>query len=663
MIRGKIVRVLKIGRRMVNINDAAVLNNELQKGKKFYLYGAGQFYKRIIRAVQNDIIAVIDKKYSSIEPLNDMEIIAPTQLFSNNSPYGVVSGLNPFFDYIKRTEQLAEELEQYNVDIDLYMLDVEKIIDCGILSWGKRELLYDNITYLISGYSDFVRKAYLPEVIADRDYLNKLYEEPHSYVIYGNGIGLEDFDNGFIKHLNGRKDYYDNDQMRGDGRVLLFGDSRVSGFLLENRHTIAAFLKKRLKEIGLQFEILNYAIPGRDIERMVWQIENTEISQNDIVILGTGFYEYDNKPDENVYVWIEYIEEAFACVKKRGASFVYINLPTIMEMAELSKEEAEAVSFFTKTEFMDYSSELIEYYKGIIQIECATRGIIYLDATQELNKRKKYGQVFINLHHYGPAGCKCIGDMVSDYIRVITRCRDFKLKKVTKKKKLRSEMFNEKLNKMKIEDSHIDFCIDALKRKIEQKWKHYGNLGCIVMNANPFTFGHMFLVEKALEIVDKLLVLVVSEEGDAFSFNDRFNMVRENLADINRVLVLPSGEYCISKSTFPEYFNKDMLQGKTINMDIDASIFVHRLAPALGITKRFVGDEPFDSVTMQYNNTMKRIFEGSSVELIEIEREKHNGRAISASFVRKLISDKRWNEIVEYVPKATYEYLRCIEGD
>lgn len=50
--------------------------------------------------------------------------------------------------------------------------------------------------------------------------------------------------------------------------------------------------------------------------------------------------------------------------------------------------------------------------------------------------------------------------------------------------------------------------------------------GVIVMNANPFTLGHKYLIEKALEQVDHLFVIPVKEDASAFPYPERLAMIR-----------------------------------------------------------------------------------------------------------------------------------------
>ena len=47
-------------------------------------------------------------------------------------------------------------------------------------------------------------------------------------------------------------------------------------------------------------------------------------------------------------------------------------------------------------------------------------------------------------------------------------------------------------------------------------------IGAVVVNCNPFTLGHKFLIEESSKRVDTLIVFVVSEDESVFTFNERF---------------------------------------------------------------------------------------------------------------------------------------------
>lgn len=186
------------------------------------------------------------------------------------------------------------------------------------------------------------------------------------------------------------------------------------------------------------------------------------------------------------------------------------------------------------------------------------------------------------------------------------------------------------------------------------KRENAGTVGACVMNCNPFTNGHRYLVETAAKQCDTLYLFVVSEDASAFPAAVRYDLVRKGVADIPNVIVTKSRDYLVSRATFPTYFIKDRANTSNVQTDLDIAIFTDRIAPALNITRRFVGTEPFCAVTRAYNERMKQLLPEKGIELMEIERK--NG--ISASEVRRLMAAGDLAAIRELVPDATYEYIK-----
>lgn len=186
-------------------------------------------------------------------------------------------------------------------------------------------------------------------------------------------------------------------------------------------------------------------------------------------------------------------------------------------------------------------------------------------------------------------------------------------------------------------------------------------IGCIVMNCNPFTKGHQYLIEYAAACVDLLYIFVVQEDRSNFAFEDRLKLVKLGTAHIPNVVVEKSGEFIISSLTFPGYFTKDKEEKVKVDVSKDLAVFTDYIAPALHIKKRFVGEEPFDIVTKHYNEEMKKYLPLYGVELIEIPRKTFMEKPISASLVRKLLEEKDFAQIEELVPSSTYAYLKAIE--
>lgn len=184
--------------------------------------------------------------------------------------------------------------------------------------------------------------------------------------------------------------------------------------------------------------------------------------------------------------------------------------------------------------------------------------------------------------------------------------------------------------------------------------------GAIVMNANPFTNGHRYLVENALSQVRQLILFVVEEDCSYVPFADRFRLVEQGVADLKNVVVVPSGNYIISSTTFQSYFEKETKTEAVIDAAKDIDIFGKQIAPALGIVKRFVGEEPKDFITKQYNEQMKLRLPRYGIELVEIPRAKENtiGDVISASTVRASLKDGKYDLIGKMVPVSTLNYLK-----
>ena len=182
--------------------------------------------------------------------------------------------------------------------------------------------------------------------------------------------------------------------------------------------------------------------------------------------------------------------------------------------------------------------------------------------------------------------------------------------------------------------------------------------GIIVMNANPFTLGHRYLAEQAAGRCERLYVLVVREEASRFPFEERFAMVQAGLADIPNVVVCDGGTDVISRSVFPTYFLKDLSDAAPTQMALDLDLFCRSVAPSYGATMRFVGSEPTDALTAEYNRMMKEILPARGIEVVEIPRLEADGAPVSASTVRELLDCSGTAvRVSRLVPTTTLPYL------
>lgn len=194
-----------------------------------------------------------------------------------------------------------------------------------------------------------------------------------------------------------------------------------------------------------------------------------------------------------------------------------------------------------------------------------------------------------------------------------------------------------------------------------QKYRRDGDNAALVMNCNPFTLGHRYLVETAASRAEHVYLFVVQEDRSVFPFRDRLKLVQEGVQDLANVTVIPGGRYIISSLTFPSYFTKEGTQAQA-HATLDACIFRDHIAPALGIRQRFVGTEPLSPTTAVYNRALAEILPGAAIALKEIPRRELSGAPISASRVRQLLAQNAMDELRPLVPDSTFTYLCSPEG-
>lgn len=197
--------------------------------------------------------------------------------------------------------------------------------------------------------------------------------------------------------------------------------------------------------------------------------------------------------------------------------------------------------------------------------------------------------------------------------------------------------------------------------------QHPTSTAVIVMNANPFTRGHQYLIEQAAQQVEHLFVIPVKEDKSLFSYAERKAMIEAAIKLIESKSPSLSGEgrggasitlcdgsdYAISAATFPTYFLKRLDDAADTQMLLDLDIFRRHIAPALGATIRFVGSEPDDALTRRYNELMREMLP----DVREIERLPENGEVVSASKVRKALENGDFQRAAALVPPTTIPYL------
>lgn len=212
-------------------------------------------------------------------------------------------------------------------------------------------------------------------------------------------------------------------------------------------------------------------------------------------------------------------------------------------------------------------------------------------------------------------------------------------------------------------------------KALEEMKRNY-NLGdeekvALVMNCNPFTLGHRYLIEEASKNNKEVLVFIVEEDRSLFSFETRYGLVSKGVSDLSNVKVIPGGEYIISSATFPSYFLREEGEKLRAYVELDASIFGKYFCKILNITARYVGDEPYCKMTEAYNEALKHVLPTYGVKLHQVKRKAVRDSAISASRVRRIIKEGDTQHILSFqdiqelkdlLPEVTLEFLNTSLG-
>lgn len=218
----------------------------------------------------------------------------------------------------------------------------------------------------------------------------------------------------------------------------------------------------------------------------------------------------------------------------------------------------------------------------------------------------------------------------------------------------------DKVSLLEAGNKNIHSELKNIKKSYELKDEE--QYAALIMNCNPFTLGHKYIVKKAAMDNKNVIIFVVEEEKSSFPFQVRFQLIKDGVKEFNNVTVIPGGNYIISSATFPNYFlrkDDDILKEYT---KIDGNVFGKYFCKELNITKRYVGSEPYCNVTNTYNETLREVLPKCGVKVEIIERCEIENKAISASRVRELLKEDRLEEVRELVPLTTYEFLTSSLG-
>lgn len=486
-----------------------------------------------------------------------------------------------------------------------------------------------------------------------KEYLGEICQGPGTTIKNGS-LFTSDYKSRFINVANGIR-FTPGVPKKPERTIYLLGSSTVYGAFCEDNGTISAYLQEICNQnCSGKFAVVNYGTRGAFLDLHALQIPYLPLKKNDIVILmGLPWHEYDRDIIKNLDLMCREKEVDFAFFLTH---LVYsLNSPSVWEKVLQSN--------FYQTLLcaaMGVAGSLIQndytppprYVPSPLLADLTASGCRCYDLLPCLNRPHQMGEIFIDKVHTSRKGYKAMAAFIfNSFIANLTA------EPLNRQRAMQYSYryFKEWVNNLTSNETELQ---GWLKKVQNECFNNAGSVGSIVMNCNPFTLGHRYLIEKALKEVDNLYIFVVEEDKFDFTFNDRLKMIQKGVNHLgNRVKVISSGNFIISNRTFPEYFAKTTLTEEKVDTTNDLALFGAVIAPALRITHRFIGEEPHCNVTKQYNETMKRILPPMGVEVHEIPRIEKDGKTISASLVRQLLKDNDWNIIKDFVPPTTHDYL------
>lgn len=182
-------------------------------------------------------------------------------------------------------------------------------------------------------------------------------------------------------------------------------------------------------------------------------------------------------------------------------------------------------------------------------------------------------------------------------------------------------------------------------------------IGAIVMNANPFTLGHRYLVEQAAQENDLVYVFVVSDDVSLFTTAERLALVKQGTQDLKNVVVVSGDQYMVSYVTFPAYFLPTADEAIQFQTTLDARLFREQIAPTLKIQTRYLGSEPFSRTTGIYNQVLQSELP-PTVDVKIIPRLTKGSHVITATQVRQAIADDKIASVQDWLPVGTANFIQ-----
>ena len=518
--------------------------------------------------------------------------------------------------------------------------DAVQALDCHInshsLSSCDPDLSLSDMIYHY-GYN-FVEKVHKYNTSFSKEYYNSVRTFPQWDI---KNFMLTIHDNKEISHIVSDGCRYTHDSPEAwKNSVYLLGPCTMYGAYNGDEQTVASYLQRICNHNNQALRVVNMAMPNCPLQN-IWMLLNhaIDVKSGDYVAILCEQYKSD------IPYWI-YIKKMQEFCEHKGAKFITIMNGNLKSSFTACKEEQLMTHYPTHSSHIkNWKMAHQNYMNKLTSIGCNV-----INFQDDMERPHSFGfPTYTDGTHVTPIfAFHVASSLYSNFI-----CNDdvhYSNEDLTTDSIQHLVLF---IRKLLSNDKSFREWIKAIPQPTLPK---DFTIGAIVMNCNPFTNGHLYLIEHALKVVDFLYVFVVEEDRSIFPFADRIGILQQHFKNSNNICVIPSGKFIISSSTFDEYFRKDT-NDNTVDSSKDVLFFASLIAPYLNITHRFVGEEPYCKTTSQYNNDMAYLFSKVGINFHVIPRKEHNDTAISATKVRLLIEKKEVEQLKELIPDTTLNYL------
>ncbi len=239
------------------------------------------------------------------------------------------------------------------------------------------------------------------------------------------------------------------------------------------------------------------------------EVKNISLSKGDIVVvnnmllLDENYRNISNESiEENTYLYFEIINDIKCYLETIGVKFIFLWLPNIRDMKKHFTYEKEVVRVIRETGSYDrpYLLNLkfiqfeIQASSGIVEAICSAYGITLCNSYFSIENRKC--DYFKDYMHLSP---KANIDIANDILMVLNHLGNIKnYREKSKELKHNAIKYSElTFFDFAFKSGEIEEYINYLKKIASDKPE---KAGCIVMNANPFTNGHKYLVDQASKL-------------------------------------------------------------------------------------------------------------------------------------------------------------------